>query len=102
MHSRVNAVLAEAQKRYPAARIRRRTFAVPTVQMGPYGLTNENGLLHSVLEALPGLKSAVRVDLTTGYFAPTRELEDALIYLLQARPDSGVRLLCSSPQVRFF
>ena len=66
--------------------------------MGAYGVQQETIVVQRILRGLP---PSSQVTLTTGYFAPTQELETALIDIAQRshQPASQIHILCAAPEV---
>uniref|UniRef100_A0A5K3ER57 CDP-diacylglycerol--glycerol-3-phosphate 3-phosphatidyltransferase n=1 Tax=Mesocestoides corti TaxID=53468 RepID=A0A5K3ER57_MESCO len=98
--SRVEAFLAAAKTKYavPATKAPD-TVLVPLLQMGAYGISQEYPLVQRVLQCV----SKCEIALTTGYFNPTRELEESLISIAQRHvSDSSVQILCAAPEANSF
>ncbi|VUZ43279.1 unnamed protein product, partial [Hymenolepis diminuta] len=79
----------------------------PLIQMGAYKIKQETPFVMRILKHLRMCEvneSSFEISLTSGYFCPTDELEQALIAIVQksTHPPLKVNVLCAAPEANSF
>ncbi|VDO06108.1 unnamed protein product [Rodentolepis nana] len=77
---------------------------LPLVQMGAYKINQEFPFVMRILQYLrlcDDNESSLEISLTSGYFCPTDEFEEALIAIAQksTHPTPKINVLCAAPEV---